>query len=290
MAGLVSSRHETFYFDQPDTLVFQVEKTLFRPHVFPLKRYCDFFRDLLELKCPTTGSDDEHPLILETIHLKDASHPNITAKTFEMALRTLYPELVLQLLPETGILLWLRVLDASHRWQCTWMRWLALRRIEEKYTIRALHRLSLAVKYDIGDWLKQGCEGLCRLQRFPTREELAFIPGPKITEVLRIRESLRSLITRTLSSKCEDDRWPPRQCRQERLEYCAVLLKSSSQGETDIIDGLPTFRGWWEDSSSQTQDVGCIGRFPIWRETWARHISTEITNAMNSRPKEVEDS
>ncbi|KAF8307345.1 hypothetical protein DL93DRAFT_2045992, partial [Clavulina sp. PMI_390] len=166
-----------------------VETALFRPHTFLLKRYCDFFRDLLDLKSPTVdedipppGSDDEHPLILETIHLKDgiALNSNVVLQYYD---RSIIEN------PPRGFEEWSLVLDTSYRWQSPWMRRFAIKRLDENH-IEPSIRMKLAVDYDIEDWLRIAYKGICRRQCFLTSQDLALIPTSKVVDILRTRESL----------------------------------------------------------------------------------------------------
>lgn len=109
-------RHPTLYFDEPDTIIFevcarsstttlqrchcilpQVEDTLFRPHKFLLARYCELFRGMFDISENSTSQendmDDLHPLKLADITLSNgATYPELTAAEFELGLKVIYPE------------------------------------------------------------------------------------------------------------------------------------------------------------------------------------------------------
>ncbi|KAF9511845.1 hypothetical protein BS47DRAFT_1486654 [Hydnum rufescens UP504] len=146
-----TTRHEKFYFDEPETLIFEVGGVLFRPHIFLLRRYSEFFRDILspDSERKLGGYDDSLPIVLADVRLAD--HPEITAEEFELALSVMYPEVLIKNRQKTSAQ-WCKVLDVAKWWKSPLLRDAAITQLA-KSDLHASMRLAISTKYDVPEWL-----------------------------------------------------------------------------------------------------------------------------------------
>lgn len=74
-------------------IIKQVERTLFRPHILFLRRYCQLFDDMMSLDGPQShGKDDSSPIVLQNVQIGENIYEEVTAEAFELAMRVIYPE------------------------------------------------------------------------------------------------------------------------------------------------------------------------------------------------------
>jgi len=187
------TKHSIFYYDEPDTIVFQVQAVLFRPHTFILRRYSELFSDMLALQSETASHSVNNPIVLEDIPLSDAVHKEITADSFALGLRALYPEELLDN-PIVAVDDLMAVLEVSRRWRSPYLRHLALRGLSlvlEQMT--AAQRLQVAIEHDHAAWMPRVYGDLCLRCDPITEDEAARIPAKHLIGLFTARERVRSM-------------------------------------------------------------------------------------------------
>ncbi|KAF9511840.1 hypothetical protein BS47DRAFT_1383269 [Hydnum rufescens UP504] len=189
-----TTRHGTLYFDEPETLIFEVGGILFRPHIFLLRRYSEFFQDMLSLgfEKQLEGCSDSLPIVLADVHLADWDHPEITAEEFELALSVMYPESI-------SSAQWCKVLDVAKRWQSQLLRDTAISHLA-KSDLHPSMRLMISTKYNVPEWLPDVLPELCLQRTFPP-EDIVLLPPSLIVPFFSAREEFRNELVSRVSSQ-----------------------------------------------------------------------------------------
>jgi len=234
-----TKRHPDFYFDEPETVTFEVHSThslyyhvfnpnftkiegvQFRPHLFILQRYCGLFRDMPAIaKKQSDLTSSESRIKLRDILPSDRNNKGMSAEAFELGLRVLYPEcerITLDWPPLTSVVFrvllvkpikimmeWIQVLEISHWWQSDYMRRVALAHLEgHKQYMSLSERCTLGNTYSIVSWVLEIYRELAMRSGSMSLEELDLIPLTHRTGVFLARERFREVFLYTfLSDRC----------------------------------------------------------------------------------------
>jgi len=231
------TKHPEFYFDEPDTITFEVDGILFRPHTFVLRRYCGLFRDMLAIGSHILVEGATTPIKLADVHLADGDYKEISVEGFELALRVIYPE-VLYVNPPRTPAQWIQVLEISRRWQSDHMRTVAITNLGSKSGLTPSARLSLASAHSIENWLPEIYRDLV-LQCGPVSEDdLALMSRAHLTGFVIARERARARFLQTISS----DRCPIKRCSKQARglellkQAVAALLHHSPASSVSVVD------------------------------------------------------
>ncbi|KAF9517002.1 hypothetical protein BS47DRAFT_591493 [Hydnum rufescens UP504] len=191
-----TKRHPDFYFDEPETVTFEIDGVQFRPHLFILQRYCGLFRDMPAIaKKQSDLTSSESRIKLRDILPSDRNNKEMSAEAFELGLRVLYPE-VLLVKPIKIMMEWIQVLEISHRWQSDYMRRVALAHLEGyKQYMSLSERCTLGNTYSIISWVFEVYRELAMRSGSMSSEELDLIP-------LRIARECSWLVNDSEKSSC----------------------------------------------------------------------------------------
>ncbi|KAF9511846.1 hypothetical protein BS47DRAFT_1486655 [Hydnum rufescens UP504] len=243
-------RHGKFYFDEPETLIFE-EDILFRPHIFLLRRYSEFFRDMLSLgsEKQLEGSSDSAPIVLADVHLADGDYPEITIEEFELALSLMYPE-------SKSSAEWCKVLDVAKRWQSPLLRDAAIAHLA-KSDLHVSMRLSISAKYDVPEWLPDILPELCLQRSFPS-DDIAFLPPSLIVPFFAARELFRNqlvyrvyvIISANHYYTQEDPTIPP---SPRRFEYSSSAARIVNAAARRCYRLVKTMVERWLESAASTK-------------------------------------
>jgi len=178
---------------------------LFRPHVFLLRRYSKFFRDMLSLGSEKRleGSSDSVPIVLADVHLADGDYPEITKEEFGLALSVMYPELLIKNSSKSSAE-WCKILDVAKRWQSPLLRDAAIAHLA-KSDLHVSMRLAISAKYDVPEWFPDILPELCIQRSFPS-DDIAFLPPSLIVPFFAARELFRNELVSQVSvlERCYD--------------------------------------------------------------------------------------
>ncbi|EMD36832.1 hypothetical protein CERSUDRAFT_114747 [Gelatoporia subvermispora B] len=172
-----------FYSDEPDTVIFNVESTLFRVNPYLLKRDSEVFRSMFS--CPpgvggAEGAADERPINI----------PEVAAFEFECLLEFLYEGMYT---PRTdSVPYWKALLSISSRFVFDRIRQAAVKSLGKRSPpLHPTDLIFLANKYSISPWLKPAYTELC-MRKEPLSDAEATTIGVKATaQIARAREAYR---------------------------------------------------------------------------------------------------
>ncbi|ESK97223.1 hypothetical protein Moror_17879 [Moniliophthora roreri MCA 2997] len=180
-------RHPQLYIE---TVVFQVEDTLFRLPRQPFEAYSEVFRTMFTLapkdKTRDTtdeGATDDNPIRLEGVKCLD----------FERFARALCPteNPLLQQTSERTRDEWMSILRLSTMWDFQEMRWIAIGKLET-FHMTPLEKVLLGREFAVSDWQWDGYVDLITRPNAPTMEEASKIGYADSIQLFQIRESMRS--------------------------------------------------------------------------------------------------
>lgn len=278
-------RHADLYFDEPDTRVFQVHNVLFKLHPLILRRYCDYFREVLTsvgdyVPLRATGEEESmKPIAHVHGYLTAANAADIPLKEFELAVRLFYPETLLTS-PLKGESDWILVLDASHRWQSSYLRAAAILNLE-KLKLAPDTRLNLCTKYGINQWLENICTRLCRRQRPLDSREVIALGARRATAVRGARHKLLKKICGDLIKPCSRASGNCAIARLELAHQIYGLLQSLASGhEWDDIIEMATKPN--QSCGSFCSTFGCS--VSQWQIGWNVLVKAEMQGIMQLAP------
>ncbi|KAI0295263.1 hypothetical protein BC826DRAFT_968513 [Russula brevipes] len=213
--------HSRFFFDDGD-ITFIVEGVLHRVH-----RYF-FYRDSSEFRRRLSRLATSSPAIIPLEDVKSVD--------FDAFLSVLYP-LNFNALEEHSFEEWSSILDLSTRWGFTSIRDLAIRCVEPPCP---LHRLILARKYSIEQWVLPSLLELCERPQPLSPDEARLMDLEDVVLVGFVRQSVRSP-TRIVGGTAIRDRiqaWTSGGPFNPVLEPPATC-PTESQSQTPPSDSLP---------------------------------------------------
>lgn len=144
------------------------------------------------------------------------------------------------------------------------MRRIALERIE-KFELDPTTRLTLAVKYDISDWLPEAYKALCTRLQPPRDAELRLLAMEHSLKILQARESLITKIMADLSSLCP---YSSQSCSRNRTIRINALLRDRSLSQnTDMIHTAFDGGGWCNH---------CTNRRSYWQDGWTQQVTLAV--------------
>jgi len=202
-----------------ESVVFQVEDTLFKVHKAQFTEGSHVFQDMFSIPQPEgskyEGSDDENPLKLEGVMKLD----------FENLLKVLFPLYRNKIVMVPDFLehaKWISVLKLSKMWYFQNVFNQAKNRLNTATSINVGEKVALGREYNISDWLVSGLENLVTRDDPPTKEESLSIGIETTVTVFHLRE-MRA------KDKCAD-------LETQLARYVAHLLPPPKRvpGRTDV--------------------------------------------------------
>jgi len=167
------SRHSTYCLTH---VIFQVENTLFTVPKYHFERN-EVFATGFMLPSPPgeqpEGSSEEKPIKLEMVEKKD----------FEAFLRILHPLTIPVQYNEISGEDWRSVLKLSDMWNFDAIRELAIRELSTSDKLDPVSQILLGIKYNVGQWVIDGCTIFMTRLRGPKAEEAKLL-GEEITTII----------------------------------------------------------------------------------------------------------
>jgi len=174
-------RHSMFYM-RDDMVYLEVEGCLYRVHKYQLERDSEYFRELFTCFDGTgmAGKSDATAIYL----------PDVTQPAFDSLLHFIYHGIFDP--DEIAVSEWVTLLSISTQLQFVSLRRRAIREVFAHLSnIGAVETVTLAVKYDVPEWLPSAYTDLCK-RPHPLDDLEAEALGTRVTaRVARAREILR---------------------------------------------------------------------------------------------------
>jgi len=188
LVDLPHVHHSRFFFDGGN-ITFLVGGILYRVH-----RYF-FYRDSSEFRSRLSPLDTQAPSSPVIIPLED-----VKSVDFDAFLSVLYP-LNFNALEEHSFEEWSSILDLSTRWGFTSIRELAIRCVDPPCP---LHRLILARKYSIEQWVLPSLLELCERPQPLSLDEARLMDLEDVVLVGFVRQTIRSPIQKVWGTEIRD--------------------------------------------------------------------------------------
>ncbi|KAF9507137.1 hypothetical protein BS47DRAFT_342166 [Hydnum rufescens UP504] len=138
----------------------------------------------------TQGSSDYTPIVLADVHLADGDYKEITAEGFELAMRVIYPDMLMTN-PPKGATEWKEVLEISRRWQSTHLRTTAITHLA-KLKWNPSDRLTLAITYEVDEWMPDILRDLVIQRALVSPTDLLRLPRTLLPGFVTARERVRA--------------------------------------------------------------------------------------------------
>lgn len=178
-------RDDTFYIDT-DSVVFQVEDTLFKLSRYPFVKGSQVFAAMFALPQDTSksteGRSDAHPIVL----------PGVSVADFKVFLRLLHP---LELYPFiklglTSVQDWVPVLRLSKLWAFDTITELAVTEMSRLLNNResTMDNIFLGREFRVPEWVIRGYTSLIKRKDSLTDEEAAALGWSTAARIFRTRE------------------------------------------------------------------------------------------------------
>ncbi|KAF8199894.1 hypothetical protein K438DRAFT_1822746 [Mycena galopus ATCC 62051] len=166
-----------------DTVVFEVQHTLFKVPRFQFERHSGVFATTFSLPQPVAGvegSSDKTPFRLDGIKRVD----------FQALLKVLYP---LTSIPKTPTLCrdeWISVLKLANLWDFIDVRDLAIQQLAlYSRSLDCVERIVFAREHDVSSWLESGYTELVRRKTIISPEEAKKIGWDVALQICKLREA-----------------------------------------------------------------------------------------------------
>lgn len=167
------------------------------------------------------------------------------------------------------------MLDASHRWQSSYLREVAIHNLE-KLKLAPSIRLALSKKYGIDEWVESVCAELCRRQQPLADHESAALGEHRATALGDARRGLLLVVCSDLLTSCSQINGSCANARMQRAQNMLKLLQESPgvQGWSDIID-----------EATNTADttilcVSCLNKRGQWQRSWTDLVVLKVRGIM----------
>ncbi|KAJ7125209.1 hypothetical protein C8R44DRAFT_782592 [Mycena epipterygia] len=174
-------RDQDYYLE---TVVFQVQSTLFRVPRYQFERHSEIFAATFTLPQAggiSEGSEDKNPIKLEGISHLD----------FQRLLKVLYPLTAIPKTPELHGYEWISVLKLANLWHFLEVRELAIEQLtSHAQSLDCIERILFGRQYGVAAWLRSGYTDLAQRKAPISVEEAAKISWEVALQIYQAREAV----------------------------------------------------------------------------------------------------